>query len=196
MELSINDMAAFVKKRINEKRYQHSLGTANEAAALARKYGADENKAYIAGLLHDVAKGLPVNSLKAIAADNGVEIDEYELKNPELLHGKIGAAIICGELGIRDEDILSAIKWHTTGHKNMSLLEKIIYLADIIEPGRNFPETDALRALAYKDIDEAMLKGLGHVMNFVKERGLTLHPNSIEAYEDIKKSEEKKQFEV
>jgi predicted HD superfamily hydrolase involved in NAD metabolism len=190
MKHSIDDMALFVKKRINEKRYLHSLNTANEAAALARKYGANEKKAYIAGLLHDVAKGLPAGSLQEIAAENGIEVDEYEADNPELIHGKIGAAIVSRELGIDDEDILSAIKWHTTGHKNRSLLEKIIYLADIIEPGRNFPETDELRALAYKDLDAAMLKGLWHVMNFVKAKGLTLHPNSIEAYEYIKKAKE------
>jgi predicted HD superfamily hydrolase involved in NAD metabolism len=189
--ISIDEMALFVKKRINEKRYTHSLNTAIEAAALAKKYGADESKAYVAGLLHDAAKGLPSSSLISIAAENGIEVDEYEMNNPELMHGKIGAAIVSRELGIKDEDILSAIKWHTTGHENMSLLEKIIYLADIIEPGRNFPETEALRAVAYKDIDEAMLKGLGHVMNFVKEKGLTLHPNSALAYEHIKKSEDK-----
>ncbi len=192
MEHNIDDMALFVKKRINEKRYLHSLNTAKEAAALAKKYGADENKAYIAGLLHDVAKGLSADSLNTIAGENGIEVDEHEAKNPELLHGKVGAAIVSRELGINDEDILSAIKWHTTGHKNMTLLEKIIYLADIIEPGRNFPETEALRALAYKDLNGAMLKGLGHVMNFVKAKGLTLHPNSIEAYKFIKIAEEKK----
>ncbi len=192
MKQNIDSMTLFVKNRINEKRYLHSLGTAKEAAELAKKYGADKNKAYIAGLLHDVAKGLSADSLKAIASENGIKVDEHEVNNPELLHGKVGAAIVRRELGINDEDILSAIKWHTTGHKNMTLLEKIIYLADIIEPGRNFPETDALRALAYKDLDEAMLKGLGHVMRFVKAKGLTLHPNSIEAYEFIKMAEEKK----
>lgn len=194
MELSREELTAFVKKSIDQKRFLHSLNTAKAAAALARKYGADENKAYIAGLLHDVAKGLPASSLESIAAKNGVEVDEYERSNPELIHGKIGAAIISSELGIKDEDILNAIKWHTTGHKNMSLLEKIIYLADIIEPGRNFPETEALRALAYKDIDEAMIRGLGHVMNFVKEKGLTLHPNSALAYEYIKNNGGKKEI--
>jgi predicted HD superfamily hydrolase involved in NAD metabolism len=196
MEYSREEIASFVKNRINEKRFEHSLNTANEAAALARMYGADENKAYLAGLLHDVAKGLPASALESIAAESGVEIDEYESSNPELIHGKIGAAIVSRELGINDEEILSAIRWHTTGHKNMSLLEKIIYLADIIEPGRNFPETDALRLLAHKDIDEAMLKGLEHVMEFVNKKGLTLHPNSVEAFEDIKKSEGRNQFEV
>jgi predicted HD superfamily hydrolase involved in NAD metabolism len=122
-------------------------GYRKRSRRVAKKYGADKNKAYIAGLLHDVAKGLSADSLKAIASENGIKVDEHEVNNPKLLHGKVGAAIVSRELGINDEDILSAIKWHTTGHKNMTLLEKIIYLADIIEPGRNFPETDALRAL-------------------------------------------------
>jgi nicotinate-nucleotide adenylyltransferase len=187
MEKRVDEIKEFVRKRIDEKRFIHSVNTANEAVSLAQAYGADMEKAYIAGLLHDVAKGFSAEAIRGIADDIGVEVDEYEKLNPELMHGKVGAAIAKKELGIIDEDILSAIKWHTTGHKNMSLLEKIIYIADIIEPGRNFQETELLRCLAYKSIDLAMLTGLEHVMRFVQDRGFSLHPNSIEAYESLKK---------
>lgn len=195
MDLSREQMISYVKSKINDKRFTHSVDTAKMAVLLAKEYGADENKAYIAGLLHDVAKGMTREALEKAAEENGIELDEYEKLNPELIHGRIGAAMVRNDLGIDDEEILSAIKWHTTGHKNMTLLEKIIYLADIIEPGRNFKETDELREAAYRDIDEAMITGLGHVMNFVKSRGLTLHPNSIEAYESLKTGG-KKELEV
>lgn len=185
MAVSKEEMITYVKNKIGEKRFKHSLNTAKEAVSLAKRYNADEDKAYIAGLLHDVAKGLPKQELEAAASENNIEIDKYEKLNPELIHGKIGAAMVKRDLGINDEEILSAIKWHTTGYKNMTLLEKIIYLADIIEPGRNFKETDELRAIAYKDIDDAMIFGLRHVMKFVKSKGLTLHPNSLEAYESL-----------
>ncbi len=186
MAVSEEEMISYVKKRIGSKRFEHSLNTAKEAVSLAQRYNADEKKAYIAGLLHDIAKGLPREALEAAADENNIELDAYEKTNIDLIHGKVGAAMVKRDLEIEDEEILSAIKWHTTGYKNMTLLEKIIYLADIIEPGRNFKETDELRAIAYKDIDEAMIVGLGHVMNFVKNKGLTLHPNSIEAYESFR----------
>jgi predicted HD superfamily hydrolase involved in NAD metabolism len=185
MAVSKEEIISYVKNKIGNKRFLHSINTAKEAASLAKRYGADENKAYIAGLLHDVAKGIPNEALETAAAENGIEIDEYEKKNPVLIHGKVGAAMVRKDLGIDDGEILSAIKWHTTGYKNMTLLEKIIYLADIIEPGRNFKETNKLRETAYKDIDKAMALGLSHVMSFVRSRGLTLHPNSIEAYESL-----------
>ncbi len=185
-----------IRKRLNEKRFTHSVNTAKEAVLLADKYGADKEKAYIAGLLHDVAKGLSSKTLMRIAEDNGIEIDEYEKLNPELMHGKAGAAIAKNEYDISDEEILSAIRWHTTGHKNMTLLEKIIYIADIIEPGRDFPQTDMIRQTAYENMDLAVLTALKHVMRFVKSRGLSLHPCSIEAYEFLKMREENKGLEV
>jgi len=108
-----------------------------------------------------------------------------EKGNPELLHGKVGAAMVQADLGISDEDILCAIRWHTTGRAGMSLLEKIVYIADLIEPGRDFSGIDEIRDLAYRDIDEAMLAALKQVMDFVMCKGFTLHPSSIEAYQYI-----------
>lgn len=187
-----DELLEYIKKKLDDKRLKHSIETSNEAVKLAKVYGADTEKAYIAGILHDAAKGLPPETLKKIAADNNIKIDKYEEANTELLHGKIGALIIKKELGISDRDVLSAIKWHTTGHANMSLLEKIIYLADIIEPGRTFKDVDMIRELAYKDIDAAMVLALKDVMDYVKCKGLALHPKSIEAYEYLKKTEVKK----
>ena len=191
MRTDKDELMHFLSNKINGKRFEHSVNTAKEAVALSSIYGADKEKAYIAGLLHDVAKGLPPDVLKNIAVNNNITVDKYENDNPELLHGKISAVIVSRELGITDEDILCAIRWHTTGRAGMSLLEKIIYLADVIEPSREFKEIKRLRETAYKDIDAAMVMGLADAIKYVKSRGFTLHPRSIEAYNDLKKREEK-----
>ena len=179
----------FLKKHIDEKRIRHSANTAREAVALAKKYGADEKKAYVAGMAHDVAKGQCRYGFKKLAQEYGIEIDDYERKNPELAHGKLGAQMVSTELGIKDEDILSAIQWHTTGRADMSMLEKIIYIADIIEPERKFEGIDAIRCLAYENIDAAMVLALEKVMKFVHSKGFALHPKSIEAYKYFKELE-------
>lgn len=180
----------YLKQNIDEKRLKHSIGTADEAVKLAKKFGADENKACIAGLLHDVAKGKCKYGLKQLAIEYGIDIDEIESKNIELIHGRLGAAMIEKQLGIHDEEILSAIRWHTTGRKGMTLLDKVIYLADLIEPGRNFEGINEIRKIAYRNIDTAMREALKQVMEFVKSEGFALHPCSVEAYNDYKKEEE------
>jgi len=185
MTEEFKDIEQYLQTHLDAGRLQHSKNTAEVAAALAKKYGADERKALVAGLLHDVAKGLCRHGMLNVAQQYHVDVDEVEKANPELIHGKLGAAMVKTDLGIDDEDILSAIRWHTTGRADMSLLEKIIYLADLIEPGRNFAGLDEIRELAYIDIDEAMQAALKQVMDFVVSRGFTLHPSSVEAYQYI-----------
>jgi predicted HD superfamily hydrolase involved in NAD metabolism len=183
-------LISYLKQNIDGKRLAHSIGTADEAVKLARKFGADENKAYVAGLLHDVAKGKCKNGLNHLAYEYGIDIDEIESKNIELIHGRLGAAMIEKQLGIHDEEILSAIRWHTTGHKGMTLLEKIIYLADLIEPGRSFEGINEIRLIAYQNIDKAMREALKQVLGYVQCEGFELHPCSVEAYNDFNKEED------
>ena len=180
---------AYLTDQIDEKKMRHSLATAQQAVELAKIFGVDEKKAYIAGLLHDVAKGKCRYGLQKTAKEYCVDIDEFERDNPELIHGKLGAKMVEKELGITDEDVLNAICWHTTGRENMSMLEKIVYIADLTEPGRDFKNIDKLRKIAKKDIDEAMIMSLKGVMDFVKSKGFTLHPNSEKAYKLLKKEE-------
>lgn len=187
MTEKFTSLEQYLKEHIDSRRLAHSLGTAHEAVKLAKRYGIDEEKAYVAGLLHDVAKGGCKRGLIKMAAEYNVDVDNTEKDNPELLHGKIGAAMVKKHLAIDDEDILDAIRWHTTGRAGMSMLEKIIYIADLIEPGRNFDGIDDIRELAYQDIDDAMLLALEQVMQFVKSKGFSLHPNSVEAHDYIKK---------
>lgn len=180
---------AYAKKKICRERFIHSVSTAVEAAALARVYGADPVKAQIAGLLHDVGKGHASEAVRC-----GILFDEIEAQNPELAHGRIGAAMVKMDLGLDDPEILSAIMYHTTGKAGMSLLDKIIYIADIIEPGRTFVGVEQIRALAREDIDAALKYALKQIMAFVKSRGFALHPKSVEAYQYLKEREENKKF--
>jgi len=188
-------ITAFLKKRIDAKRLKHSIGTAKTAVTLARQYGADEKKAYTAGMLHDVAKGKCRFGLRKLANEYDITIDEFEMRNPELTHGKLGAIMVSKQLGIKDKDILSAIRWHTTGRAGMSTLEKVVYIADLIEPGRDFEGLNDIRKLAKKNLDAAMVCALERVMKFVHSKGFALHPKSIEAYQYFKKQEEKRKLE-
>lgn len=192
MDIKERQLVKFLKKNIDEKRFEHSVNTAKEAVRLAKKYGADEDNAYVAGLLHDAAKGKCRLTLRKLVKDYDITVDEFEIRNPELTHGKIGAIMVSKQLGIKDKEIISAIRWHTTGRAGMCLLEKIVYIADIIEPSRKFSGLKSIRKLAYQDIDKAIILALEYVMKFVHSKGLPLHPKSIEAYKYLKNQEEKK----
>ena len=147
----------YVKKRLNTKRYKHSLGVCYTAAALAMCYDTDINKAMIAGILHDNAKGYEYKILIKKCLAEGIEVSDIEMNSPELLHSKYGAYIAKKELGISDEDIINSIYYHTTGRPDMSLLEKIIFISDYIEPNRsNLPDIDYIRKISFKNIDEAI----------------------------------------
>ena len=148
----LTNIEQYLHEHLDDSRLQHSRNTAKVAVELARKYGADEHKALVAGLLHDVAKGVCQNGMLNVAEQYHVDADEVEKANPELLHGKLGAAMVKTDLGISDDEILSAIRWHTTGRANMSLLEKIIYLADLIEPSRSL-QTSTRYAACIPDIE-------------------------------------------
>ena len=144
---------------LKHKRIPHVLGTEQEAIRLAERYGADVEKARVAALLHDCTKRLDMEEQLALCRQYGIRLDALEQQALKLLHAKTGAAIARDVFGV-DDEIYRAIWWHTTGHANMTLLEKIIYLADYIEPSRDFPGVDKLRSVCYKDLDEGLLLGL------------------------------------
>ena len=141
-------------KRLSPHRYQHTLDVADTAVEMANAFNVNPNKAYLAGILHDCAKNLDDLELLAICADNDENITQIEQNRPFLLHSKAGVIVAKTRYHITDEEVLSAIRWHTTGKANMSDLEKIIFAADYIEPGRDKqPRLDYLRDLATKDLD-------------------------------------------
>lgn len=153
--------------RIGEKRFLHSMRVMEEAKKLAVHYGADVLKAEIAGYYHDCAKIRDKNELLKVSKEYGL-IFNYDLEGaPEIIHSFLGAIIANRDYGIDDEDILNAIKFHTTGRPNMSLLEKIVFVADIIEPKRNFLGVEEIRELAYVNLDKAVYKGLDNIIKFL-----------------------------
>ncbi len=168
-----------LKKELPERRYIHSLGVADEAKRLAEKYGADADKAYLAGLLHDCAKGIATSEQAAECDKRGVVIDEWTRKCPPVIHGFLGAEIAKTEYGIADEAVLSAIKYHTVGAADMTLLEKIIYIADMTEANRDFPGVEVLRKLVNESIDSAIKESIKQQLEFNMNKNVTIHPNMI-----------------
>ena len=159
---------------LKPKRMPHVLGTEQEAVRLARRYGADETKARIAALLHDCTKKLDLDVQLALCKKYGITLDALEQKALKLLHSKTGAAIARSVFGVED-DVCDAIFYHTTGKPDMTLLEKIIYLADYIEPTRDFPGVEELRKTVYEDLDRGLLLGLNMTIDEMEEMGSPVH---------------------
>ncbi len=173
------DIHEKLKKMMEDELYQHSQGVADTAKALAARYGADGNKAYLAGLVHDYAKGFPAEVLFEMAQQLSIPLDRVSRTEKRLLHGPVAAALLPRELGITDREIISAVAYHTTGRPEMALLEKVVYLADFIEPGRAFPGVEKLRRTAMQSLEEALLAAVEETICSVLKRGLMLHPRSI-----------------
>lgn len=177
-------MEKVIKQMLSPKRYEHSIGVANTARQLAQLYGEDADKAELAGIVHDIAKELPKEELLKLCEKGGIAVNEIEAQNPTLLHGPAGAVLI-GDYGIDDEDIKNAVRYHTVGRGQMSVLEKIIYLADIIEPSRDFPEVEELRALAQKDLDAAMARCVLYLIGWNMSKGMLIHKNTIDLWNQL-----------
>ena len=167
------------------KRIPHVLGTEREAIRLAERYGADVEKARVAALLHDCTKKLDMDEQLALCRRYGIELDGLEQKALKLLHSKTGAAIARDVFGVED-DIYSAIWYHTTGRANMTLLEKVIYLADYIEPTRDFPGVEDLRKCVYEDLDRGLLMGLEMSVAEMRDMGNPVHHATLEARDWLK----------
>lgn len=167
-----------------QKRAAHVLGCCQTAVELAEKYGANAEDAARAGILHDVTKALDGPEQLILCGEYDIILDNFERKNDKLLHAKTGAAV-AGRLFGENEAVCSAIYWHTTGKADMTLLEKILYLADYIEPNRDFPGVAQLRALAYTDLDAALLDGFEMSLELLEKRGKPIDPNSLAARDYI-----------
>ena len=178
----VSRMKDKLKKTLSEKRYKHSLGVCDEAVKLAELYGTDEEKAYSAGLLHDCAKGYYTDKQIELCGKYGITLDKITLSCKAVIHAPLGAAVAKDEYGINDEEILEAIRCHTVAKENMSLLDKIIYIADMIEPMRDFHGVDKLRKAAYEDIDKAFIMGLKQSIVFNAEKNKIIHPDTISAW--------------
>lgn len=166
-----------MEREQDAKRYEHTLGVEYTAAALAMRYGCDLRSARTAGLLHDCAKCLTDEKRLSICRKNKIPMTALEKKNPFLLHGKVGAYLAEKKYGIEDADILNAIRNHTTGRQGMSVLEKIIFVADYIEPSRKHaPNLTEIRRLSFLDLDSAVLKILEDTLSYLHESGGEIDP--------------------
>ena len=183
--LSLSQLRPVALSYLKHKRIPHVLGTEQEAIRLAERYGADVEKARRAALLHDCTKKLDMEEQLALCRRYGIQLDELEQKALKLLHSKTGAAIARDVFSV-DDDIYSAIWYHTTGHANMTKLEKIIYLADYIEPSRDFPGVDKLRKVCYEDLDRGLLMGLEMTIEEMTSMGNPVHHATIEARDALK----------
>lgn len=176
---SIEKIKAHIEKNFSEKRKKHTYGVANTALELAKQYGCDEYKAELAALFHDLYRSIPINVLNYHVKH--LELDKKYIDNANLSHGKIASIMIQRDFNISDEDIINAVSYHTTGRPNMSLLEKIIYIADAVEPNRNYPGVDELRRVVKEDLDKAIYMSLSRTIDYVSSEGNYLDEDTIHA---------------
>ena len=175
-----------LSRRLKKSRYEHSLGVADTAAFLAKRFGVDESRARLAGLLHDCARMFPNEAMTAEADARGIAYGEVERAMPLLLHAPLGACVAREVYGVEDEEVLRSIARHTGGGSSMTALDKIIYFADMMEPTRDYPGVEKLRELALSaSLDEMTLAGLTRSIAFVLEKGHLVHPDTVLARNEL-----------
>jgi predicted HD superfamily hydrolase involved in NAD metabolism len=184
-----------VKNLLPEKRYQHTLGVVESAIDLANRYGGNVERAEMAAILHDIAKFFPVDVLRGFIESHKEIQNDVLSYHPSLWHAPVGAFYVKEQFNIDDQDILDAITYHTTGRQGMTLLEKIVFLADYIEPGRKFPGVDEVREMAETDLDLAVAKALANTTLFLVENYKQVYPDTISAYNDLIKNNGQKLME-
>ncbi|WP_409251438.1 bis(5'-nucleosyl)-tetraphosphatase (symmetrical) YqeK [Bacillus sp. SCS-153A] len=175
---------SLVKEQLTEHRYEHTLGVMETAIELAERYGVNRDKAELAAIFHDYAKFRPKDEMKEIIEAEG--LDERLLSfNAELWHAPVGAWLVQKEAGIDDEEILDAIRFHTSGRPGMTPLEKVIYLADYIEPGRRFPGVDEVRELAKHNLEEALIVSIRNSITFLMKKNQAVFPETFYTFNDL-----------
>ena len=175
----IDEITNWLKQNLSEKRFDHTLGVAKTAESLAKRWGEDPSKAFLAGLIHDCAKEIARDKAISLLEGYGYSPSEVERTSAALLHAPLGAFFAEHIFEISDNEILNAVRFHTTGRAGMSIMEKVIYVADFIEPNRCYDVADEIRAISYDDIDKAVLKGTDASILFTIRRGAAIHPDTI-----------------
>ena len=165
------EIEKYVKSHLSDKRWNHTVNVVSEAEKLCQMYGGDMEKCVTAAIFHDVVKELPNEELNALVRKFG--FDEKYIDSPNLSHGKIAAALLKHEWGIDDEDIINAVSYHTTGRAGMSKTEKIVFIADAIEPTRVYNGVEAIRKATYEDLNRGCLKSLTDTVEHLKEKGVS-----------------------
>ena len=181
----IGKYKTYIREKLSKKRYTHSINVANAALELARRYGADEEKAYIAGLLHDCAKEMPVEEQLALVKHSQLDVDEIETKATPLYHAIAGAEIVRAALDIKDPEVILAIRYHTVGCGNMSLLSQIVYLADLISEDREYKDVKKMRKYASQSMEKAMFEAFRFSIRDSAEKGNLIPKSTFDAYNEF-----------
>ncbi|MBR7092396.1 MAG: nicotinate (nicotinamide) nucleotide adenylyltransferase [Clostridia bacterium] len=171
--------------RLGKQRYAHSLAVAEQAQKLAGRLGADPAKARLAGLMHDILKDTPAETLLQMLGDFGILIEPAERETPQLLHAKAGAAFLERILGFDDPDVLNAVRYHTTGRAGMSPLETAVFLADFTSEDRQYPDVDVMRRLVLTDTDEALRYALAYTLRDLADKRRVIHPDTLALYNEV-----------
>lgn len=178
----IRNATALLKARLSKKRFTHSMNVARAAHMLAEKWGADPQRAYLAGLLHDCCKELPFEEQAELMRGGPFAVSDEEWAAKPVWHGIAAASYMHAELGIEDEEVLLAARWHTVGRAHMSRLEEIVYMADLISADRTYSDVDRFRKLARNDLNKALFCAFQYAIESVIKKGTPLPVSTVEAY--------------
>ncbi len=176
------EIEQYLKSKLTPKRYAHVLSVRALAIDLTTRYDADLRKVNLAALLHDCAKWMSTSELYDTAANHRIQLDEIECHNPSLVHAPIGAMLAVSRFHVDDPEILNAIRIHTTGSSRMTLIDKILYVADFAEPGRTYAEAHTVREIAYQDLKKAVFEVSRYKIEHLLTKGVLIHPYTIDAY--------------
>lgn len=179
-----DEMMERVKAEMPERRWIHTEGVMAASVVLAERFGEDAERAELSAILHDVAKYWPVDRMELIIREQRLP-GELLAYDKELWHAPVGAWVAQRDFGVTDSEVLDAIRYHTSGRRGMSKLEKIVWLADYIEPGRDFPGVDSIRELSEKDLEVSMLAALDNTISFLIAKGKRIYPPTIDARNDL-----------
>ena len=183
--MKLEEMQQLLEKSLAPKRYKHSVNVYLTAMELGKEHKLPLEKIAVSALLHDCGREVPTKESVAKAQELGLDVDEVERSQPILLHAKLGVYYAKEKYGVTDKEILDGILYHTTGTAGMSKLAKVVFLADMVEPGRDFPGVEELRHLARKNLDKAMLKAYSNTIEYLLAGGQLIHPHCIDGYNEL-----------
>lgn len=176
---------AIIREKLDDYRFEHSLAVAEKAEELAQKFGADKEKAYLAGLLHDITKNFSKDEQLQFFGSSAIMLSNVEKASPKVWHAISGATYIKNVLKIEDSEIINAVRYHTTGREDMSLLEKIVYIADFTSKDRNYPDVDILREKVNDNLDDGIVYALRHTIHSLSQKNQAIHPDTLSAYNQL-----------
>lgn len=172
---------SIVKTQLTEQRYQHTLGVLESALDLSTRFEGNKSAVELAAIFHDYSKFRPKEEMRKIIQEQAYSVDLLDFHH-ELWHAPVGAYLVQEEVGIHDKEILAAIRWHTTGRADMSLTERIVFLADYIEPGRKFPGVEEVRELAKHNLNHAVIKASENTIRFLLDKNQPIYPDTLNTY--------------